>query len=36
MICHWSRTDWEQILPFIEYGVITERTFVGPDAMVVL
>ena len=36
MICHWSRTDWEQILPFIQYGVITERTFVGPDAMVVL
>ena len=34
MRCHWSRTDWEKFLPSTEYGVMIERTVVGPDALV--
>ena len=34
MVSHWSRTDWEKLLPSIEYGVIIGRTVVGPDALV--
>ena len=35
MICHWSCTDWEKLLPSTEYGVMIGRTVVGPDALVV-
>ena len=34
MICHWSHTHWEKLLPSIEYGVIIGRIVVGPDALV--
>ena len=36
MICHWSRTDWEKVLPSIEYGVVIGRTVLGLEALVCL
>ena len=34
MICRWSCTDWEKLLPSTEYGVMIGKTVVGPDALV--
>ena len=34
MICYWSRTDWEKLLPSTEYRVMIGRTVMGPDALV--
>ena len=34
MMCHWSPTDWEKLLPSTEYGVMIGRSVVGPDALV--
>ena len=34
MTCHWSRTDWEKVLPSIEYGVVIGRTVLGLEALV--
>ena len=34
MRCHWSRIDWEKLLPSTEYGVMIGRTVVGPAALV--
>ena len=34
MICHWSCTNWEKLLPSIAYGVIFGRTVLEPDALV--
>ena len=34
MICHWSRTNWEKLLPSIAYGVIIGRAVLEPDALV--
>ena len=34
MICHWSCTDLEKLLPSIEYGVTIKRTVLGLETLV--